>query len=208
MPTGSNNIVSFPCLPSAALVWRRYAFIVADWYACSRVSGPYGRKDRLVFSTTRHKSCAHRVFFARSHATNLGLTSYHGRPKELTSVTMRIAALIVDDEPLVRLDLAQSLELAGYNTFEARDAAEAIAVLEAHPEINVVFTDIQMPGTMDGLALARYVRMRWPPTVIVVSSGRHSPAKDEMPNGAFFIGKPYEPEVLGKVLLDIRQQLT
>ena len=82
-----------------------------------------------------------------------------------------MVALVVEDDPLVRFDLAQSLEAEGYKTFEAGDAAEAIAVMEAKPEIRVVFTDIQMPGTMDGLALSHYVRKRWPPTIIVVSWG-------------------------------------
>jgi two-component system, response regulator PdtaR len=117
------------------------------------------------------------------------------------------AALVVEDDALVRFDLAQTLEAEGFKTFEAADAAEAIAVLEANSEIRVVFTDIQMPGTMDGLALSHYVRKRWPPTIIVVSSGHHSPSKDEMPSGAFFVGKPYVPQVLGQVLEDIRGQL-
>ncbi len=123
-------------------------------------------------------------------------------------MTNWIAALVVEDEPLLRFDLAQSLETEGYKTFEAADASEAIAVLEAHSEIRVVFTDIQMPGTMDGLELSHYVRKRWPPTIIVVSSGRCTPSSEEMPSGARFMAKPYAPEVLGKVLNEIREQLS
>ena len=119
----------------------------------------------------------------------------------------RIAALVVEDDPLVRFDLAQSLEAEGYTTFEAGDAAEAIAVMEANPEIRIVFTDIQMPGTMDGLALSHYVRKRWPPTIIVVSSGKCPPREDEMASGARFLPKPYVPQALISVLHDIRQQL-
>ena len=119
----------------------------------------------------------------------------------------QLAALVVEDDALVRFDLAATLQEQGFKTFEAADATEAIAVLEANAEIRVVFTDIQMPGTMDGLALSHYVRLRWPPTIIVVSSGQRSPNKDEMPTGAFFMGKPYDPGVLGGVLQDIRQQL-
>ena len=117
-----------------------------------------------------------------------------------------IAALVVEDDALVRFDLAQTLESQGYQTSEAADADEAIALLEANPKIRIVFTDIQMPGTMDGLAFSRYVRKRWPPTIIVVSSGRCPPTGDEMASGAVFIPKPYAPEVLGKVLDDIRQR--
>ena len=118
-----------------------------------------------------------------------------------------IAALVVEDDALVRLDLALSLESEGYTTFEAADAKEAIAVLEANPEIKVVFTDIQMPGTMDGLALSHYVRKRWPPTIIVVSSGRCTPSEGEMASGAHFLPKPYVPHTLVNVLHAIRQQL-
>ena len=73
-----------------------------------------------------------------------------------------IAVLVVEDDAIVRFDLAQTLEAAGYKTFEAADATQAIAILEANSEIRVVFTDIQMPGSMDGLALSHYVRKRWP----------------------------------------------
>jgi two-component system, response regulator PdtaR len=118
-----------------------------------------------------------------------------------------IAALVVEDDAILRFDLAQTLQAEGYKTFEAADATEAIAVLEANSEIRVVFTDIHMPGTMDGLALSHYVRKRWPPTIIVVSSGRCTPGQEEMPTGVIFVGKPYAPEVLGKVLEGIRQQL-
>lgn len=122
-------------------------------------------------------------------------------------MTSQIAALVVEDEALVRFDLAATLQAQGFKTFEAADATDAIAVLEANADLRVVFTDIQMPGTMDGLALSHYVRQRWPPTIIVVSSGQHSPSKDEMPPGSFFVAKPYEPQAMGRVLDDIRQQL-
>ena len=78
---------------------------------------------------------------------------------------------------------------------EAADAEKAIAILEANSEIRVVFTDIEMPGTMDGLALSHYVRKRWPPTIIVVGSGRCRPSIDEMAIGAVFVPKPYAPKV-------------
>lgn len=119
----------------------------------------------------------------------------------------QIAALVVDDEAVVRFDLAQTLEEAGYTTFEAADAAEAVAVLEAHAEIRVVFTDIQMPGSMDGLALSHYVRKRWPPTIIVVSSGRRSPIDQDLPSGAHFVAKPYSQEALESLLQEIHRQL-
>ena len=118
-----------------------------------------------------------------------------------------IAALVVEDDALVRFDLAQTLQAEGYSTFEAADAAEAIAVLEKNPKIRVVFTDVQMPGTMDGLELSRYVRKRWPPTIIVVSSGHCTPTIAEMASDALFIPKPYVPQALSNVLTDIRRQI-
>ena len=84
---------------------------------------------------------------------------------------------------------------------------EAIAVLEANSDIRVVFTDIQMPGTMDGLALSHYVRQRWPPTIIVVSSGHCAPSAQEMAADALFIPKPYVPQALARILGDIREQI-
>jgi DNA-binding NtrC family response regulator len=118
-----------------------------------------------------------------------------------------IATLVVEDDALIRFDLAQTLEAQGYKTFDAADAEEAIAVLERHSEIAVVFTDIQMPGTMDGLALSRYVRKRWPPTILVVSSGHCTPTQEEMASGALFIPKPYPPQMLTEVLDNIREQI-
>lgn len=75
------------------------------------------------------------------------------------------AILVVEDEALVRMDLVSTLEDAGFTAFEASSPKEAIDILEQHSEIRVVFTDIQMPGTMDGLELAHYVRKRWPTTI-------------------------------------------
>src|SRR4051794_36202513 len=108
--------------------------------------------------------------------------------------------LVVDDEVLIRMDLVARLEGAGYLTLEAGNATEAIALLESHPEIRVVFTDIRMPGTMDGLELARCVRKRWPPTIIVVCSGNEQPGADEMPIRASFLAKPFTSASLKPVL--------
>jgi CheY-like chemotaxis protein len=80
--------------------------------------------------------------------------------------------LIVEDEFLLRLDSAETIEHAGFEVIQAANADEAIAILNARLDIHVVFTDIQMPGSMDGLKLARFVRNRWPPIKIVATSGR------------------------------------
>jgi len=99
--------------------------------------------------------------------------------------------LIVEDEFLLRLDSAETIESAGFEVIEAANADEAIAILQARPDIHVVFTDIQMPGSMDGLKLARFVRERWPPIRIVATSGRVMVDENDLPDGSVFLPKPY-----------------
>lgn len=71
--------------------------------------------------------------------------------------------LVVEDEPLLRMNAVDMIETAGFQVLEAGSADDAIAILEKRDDIRVVFTDIQIPGSMDGLKLARAVRGRWPP---------------------------------------------
>ena len=99
--------------------------------------------------------------------------------------------LIVEDEFLLRMDAAEVIENAGFEVIEASNADEAIAVLTARPDIHVVFTDVQMPGSMDGLKLARFVRDRWPPIKIVATSGLVRVEDDDLPAGSVFLRKPY-----------------
>jgi CheY-like chemotaxis protein len=80
--------------------------------------------------------------------------------------------LIVEDEFLVRIDAADMVRAGGFEVVEAADADEAIEILETRSDIAVVFTDIQMPVSIDGLELARAVRGRWPPIKIIATSGR------------------------------------
>lgn len=108
-----------------------------------------------------------------------------------------MAVLVVEDESLIRADIVESLEDAGLNVFEAADADQAIRLLETVPEIKVVFTDVDMPGSMDGLRLAAYVRDRWPPVSLIVTSGHVAVRDDELPAGGRFFRKPYNaPEVI------------
>jgi CheY-like chemotaxis protein len=103
------------------------------------------------------------------------------------------AVLIVEDEPLVRLCAVETVEAAGFTVIEAANADEAIRILESRRDIRVVFTDIHMPGSMDGLKLAHAVRDRWPPIKIIVTSGREKVAEQELPAGGRFFAKPYDP---------------
>ena len=83
-----------------------------------------------------------------------------------------ITVLIVEDEPLLLLYAEDFLSEAGFKTLTAPNADDAIAILERIAEIHIIFTDVQMPGSMDGLHLAEAVRDRWPPIAIVVTSGQ------------------------------------
>lgn len=104
--------------------------------------------------------------------------------------------LVVEDDPLVLISAVAMIEDAGYEVVEASNADEAIALLEAHPQIRFVFTDIEMPGSMDGLKLAAYVRDRWPPMAIIVTSGHIFPGEGLLPADGVFLAKPYQSEDL------------
>lgn len=105
--------------------------------------------------------------------------------------TKRPIVLMVEDEALIRLNAVEMLTAAGYEVLEAANADEAIEILEARPDISILFTDIQMPGSIDGLKLAHAVRHRWPPIKIVTSSGHVNLTEDDLPDGARFVPKPY-----------------
>jgi CheY-like chemotaxis protein len=103
------------------------------------------------------------------------------------------AVLIVEDQALVRAGAVDLVEEAGFEAIEAANADEAIRILESRSDIRVVFTDIDMPGSMDGLKLAHAVRNRWPPIKLVVTSGQSLRADKDLPKGGRFVGKPYGP---------------
>ena len=111
--------------------------------------------------------------------------------------------LIAEDEFLLRMDSVEILEDAGFDVIPAASADEAIAVLSARADIHLVFTDIQMPGSMDGLKLARFVRNRWPPIKIVATSGHVRAAGDDLPEGSVFLPKPYRGAELIATLRDM-----
>lgn len=109
------------------------------------------------------------------------------------SVSPGLSILVVDNEPLIRLNLADFFLEQGYQVFEADDAETAILILEQNPTIHIVLTDVQMPGSMDGVKLAHYVRDRYPPTVLVVASGALRLSAADLPDGAVFVAKPFDP---------------
>jgi CheY-like chemotaxis protein len=100
--------------------------------------------------------------------------------------------LIVEDEMMLRMLAVDMVEDAGYTPIEALDADEAVAILESRSDIALMCTDIQMPGNMDGLGLARTVHERWPSIKIIVMSGQLNPQNIDLPPCSRFFGKPLE----------------
>ena len=111
--------------------------------------------------------------------------------------------LIVEDELLLRMNAVDMIKSAGFEVVEAENADEAIEILEVRRDITVVFTDIQMPGSMDGLKLARAVRGRWPPIKIVATSGLVDVGEKDLPEGGRFLAKPYRSEELTEMLHEL-----
>jgi CheY-like chemotaxis protein len=103
----------------------------------------------------------------------------------------RPVVLVVEDEAPVLTIALEAISDEGFEAIGAIDADEALAILESREDIDIVFTDINMPGSMNGLGLARSVRRRWPSAKIIVTSAIHTAATGELPSGARFLRKPY-----------------
>ena len=108
----------------------------------------------------------------------------------------RHSILVVDDDAMIRNNLADFFHDEGWRVFESDNAERAIAILADHPSIRVVLTDVQMPGRMDGVKLAFCIRDRYPPTVLIVASGAAKLTAAELPERALFIAKPFDPRSL------------
>ena len=100
-----------------------------------------------------------------------------------------VLVLLVEDEPLVRLVASEGLEEAGYEVLEAANADDALRVLAVRPDVGVLFTDVNMPGKLDGLALAELVHRQWPAIKLLVTSGRS--LQGVVPDDGRFLVKPY-----------------
>jgi two-component system, response regulator PdtaR len=117
------------------------------------------------------------------------------------NITKTVAVvLVVEDEFLIRLATVDMIRDAGFEVIEAADADQAISILEQRNDIDAVFTDVQMPGSMDGLRLARAIRGRWPPIKIIATSGHVAVGSDDLPHGGRFLTKPYtQAQVVGAI---------
>ena len=106
-------------------------------------------------------------------------------------------ALVVDDDAIILMDACSILEEAGFRFYEASTGDAAIELLMEHADsITLLFSDVEMPGVMNGFALARHVAEHWPWIEIVIASGRVTPKAGDMPEKATFIGKPFDSQMV------------
>jgi CheY-like chemotaxis protein len=125
--------------------------------------------------------------------------------EELTLISKKNSSsppyvLVVEDEVFSRIHAVDLVEAAGYRAIEASNADDAIAILEARKAIRIVFTDINMPGWMDGLRLARAIRDRWPPIELILTSGHLDVPEKDIPERGLFFAKPYRDDEIVSAL--------
>jgi CheY-like chemotaxis protein len=104
----------------------------------------------------------------------------------------KAVVLVVEDSMIIRMSAVDLVLSAGYEALEACDADEAIRILGARNDIDLVFTDVQMPGTMDGIKLSHYIRDRWPPVRLIIASGAAILEESDLPTGSRAFSKPYD----------------
>ena len=118
------------------------------------------------------------------------------------SDTLPREVLVVEDEPFVRMVAADALADSGIMAWEAGDAEEALDLLEQHPRVGVVFTDVTMPGEMNGLELAHRISVVRPDVKLVVTSGAVTIADEDLPDDGTFLAKPYPTDRLVQVVTE------
>lgn len=104
--------------------------------------------------------------------------------------------LVVEADPFLRLAAMGLMEDAGLSGYAAAHSAKALKVLTSNNDIGIMFTNIEMPGSLNGLELSKIVRRRWPHIAIIVASGASNVAANSLPTGTTFIAKPYQPETV------------
>jgi two-component system, response regulator PdtaR len=114
-----------------------------------------------------------------------------------------ITVLVVEDEPLIRMDISDQLQEFGFKVLEAANADEAVEMLMVNSDIVIMFTDVDMPGGLDGLMLAAAVRKRWPPIKIIVTSGHRKVSMNDIPAQSRFFGKPYQADAVAAAMREM-----
>ena len=118
-------------------------------------------------------------------------------------IAKQTIVLVVEDEPLLLLMAGTLVEDAGFHPVYAANADDAVRILEERADIAIVFTDIQMPGSMDGIRFAAAVRDRWPPIKIIVVSGHKTVGIADLPDGSRFFLKPYDSQLVTNAMVEM-----
>ncbi len=147
------------------------------------------------------KSLIFKFLSEPSEAWTIG-ADYEGTPMA-SSPTAAPTVLVVEDEFLIRMNVVEIIEDAGFHALEAANADEAIALLETHPDISIMFTDIDMPGSMNGIRLAHAVRGRWPPIKIIATSGHFQLRDGDLPDKGRFLPKPYSSDQITTAIREV-----
>jgi two-component system, response regulator PdtaR len=113
-----------------------------------------------------------------------------------------VDVLLVDDDPILRLDMADRLRCRGYRVLRVGSAQQAISIMEKHPSVQAVFSDLEMPG-MSGLELLHLISGRWPGRRLVLISGWSAPSQHDMPAGAQYAQKPVSDTTLDSMLSEL-----
>ena len=121
-------------------------------------------------------------------------------PMKSADAHIPLIVLMVEDDELVRELGVQLLSEAGFRVLEAVNGDEALSLLEYNPNIRVLFTDINMPGSLDGFTLASVAAVQWPHLAIIIGSGEMLPRSGSLPRGITFVRKPYDPESIIRLI--------
>lgn len=112
--------------------------------------------------------------------------------------------LVVEDEPLQRMMAVDLVESIGFEALEATSAGDAVRILESRPDIHIVFTDVDIPGGINGIQLAAAIRDRWPPIEIIIVSGKRTLGSEDLPARGVFFSKPYRRDEVAATMRKMR----
>jgi two-component system, response regulator PdtaR len=144
--------------------------------------------------------------FSRSHV-GARRPSRPTDPRQSHMTQRKLVVLVIEDEPNIRMGAMDSIAAAGFEALGASNADEAIRILESRLDIHLAFTDVRMPGSMDGLKLAHYIRGRWPSVKLIVASGELI-ADGHLPPGAQFFHKPYSDGAIIEAMIGMLRGVT
>ncbi|MGO9357280.1 MAG: response regulator [Xanthobacteraceae bacterium] len=159
---------------------------------CLRLASDFTALSRDTLDAALQAHCARMATYWSDQANGGfdGDVVWNDEPEKPATGPLAVV-LVVEDDPLLRELAVTLVKEAGFVALQAGGADGAVAVLEARSDIAVLFTDIDMPGSMNGLKLAQVVGQRWPQIRTLVASGQIRPRSSELPPNGAFLAKPY-----------------